>query len=164
VDWRTEARQRFELLEEQIKRDKEESARKRKEGRPRGELTKSLKDHLRNCNTQQLRNAIALCREFLKDHRVAPSLYDCHRGFQGITVLVSVAVGNKRYQLERQPCGKNCAKCPNHGPYLYVYCRNGALFPGKSLGAYPFKAGVPRKVRTAIRSWKREEDVLAARR
>jgi len=101
LDWRRIACGRYEQIAEQIKRDKEENARKRKEGRSRGELTQSLKDHLRNCNPQQLQNAIALCREFLKDHSVAPSPYECHRNFRGITVLVSVAVGNKRARLPK---------------------------------------------------------------
>src|SRR5437016_4068108 len=99
LDWRSSAQGRFEQISEQIKHDREERARKRKEGRPRGELTESLIDRLRNCNPQQLQNVIARCRTLLKDHRAPPSSYDCHRPFRGITVLVSVAVGNKTYQL-----------------------------------------------------------------
>ena len=159
LDWRLRAQDRFEQISEQIKRDKEERAQKRKEGRPRGELSESLKDKLNNCNPQQLRNVIASCRALLRHHRLAPSQFECHRPFRGITVLVSVSVKNKRYQFEKQPCGKNCAKCPNHGPYLYVYCRDGAFAPAKSLGTYPFKSRIPRKVKVAIReSMKRESD------
>jgi hypothetical protein len=155
-DWPAQARKRLEEREDRNKREREEQARKRKEGRLRGELSDSLVERLRSCNPQQLHNVILRCHAFLQDHeKIAPSREDCHRRFRGIAVLVSVPVGNSRYQYEKQPCGKNCSKCPNHGPYLYVYQRNGAYFPSKSLGKYPFKNRAPRKVLAAVRKWSR---------
>lgn len=155
-NWRADLRKRWEANIEQARRDNAEHTRKRREGRPHGELSESLIQRLRNCNPPQLQNVIRSCRELLKAHRRPPLKSDCRNRFQG-SVRVSVAVGNKRYQYETRSCGKDCGKCPNHGPYLYVYMRDGALFPAKSLGRAPFKAPVPRKVKTAIHAFHKEE-------
>jgi len=146
LNWLDRARQRSD----EFQRYEEERTRERREGRLLGKLTAGLKDKLRNCNPQQLRNVMALCRTFLRDHRTAPVSRECKQRFPS-TILVGVPVGNKRYQLERRACGKNCGNCPNHGPYLYAYYRDGSIIKQRSFGKPPFKERLPPKVRSAIR-------------
>lgn len=152
ADWRDRMRKRSEERWDEIKRHEQEQVLQRRQGRLRGELTDSLREKLRNCNPKQLRNVVELCRRFIKDHRVAPSRRDCVQRFAQ-TVLLSVPVGSKRYQLEQRSCGKNCSKCPNHGPYLYAYYRDGAIIKPKWLGKPPYREKIPRRVRAALRDF-----------
>jgi hypothetical protein len=126
----------------------EEQTRRRKEGRKRGDITEGLIDRLRNCNPAQLHKAIRTCLRFLKDHRTAPAAHECSQRFRR-TIILSVSVGNQRYQLEKRPCGKGCNQCP-HGPYLYAYQRDGAIIKQRYIGKAPY-GKIPRKLRAALR-------------
>lgn len=144
-------REAFEKRLARMEREEEEQTQARREGRKRGELTQSLIDRLRACNPLQLQSAIKLCREFLRDHREPPQRRDCfHRGRKPV---MSVAVGNRRYQLELLSCNKPaCKKCP-HGPYLYGYHRDGSIFRPTYYGKRPYRKKAPRKVLAAIRAY-----------
>jgi hypothetical protein len=146
AEWRTVGLQN---ALQRIRQNEEEQTKRRREGRKRGQLTRSPVERLRNCNPGQLRAALRICRQFLKDHRTAPDEYDCAQKYRR-TVLLSVPAGKMRYQLEKRPCGKGCNQCP-HRPYLYADYRDGSIIKQKYFGKPPF-GKIPRKVRAAIRN------------
>lgn len=133
---------------ERIRRESERKTTARREGRKQGELSDSLKEKLRACNALQLRRVKKLCDRYLRDHRLPPEPYECGKHYTR-SVLNSIAIKNKRYQLELRDCGKQCGGCP-HGPYLYSYYRDGSIIRQLSYGKRS-RETVPRKVQAMMR-------------
>jgi hypothetical protein len=139
---------------DRIKRESEERVRERREGRKVGMLSRSLLDGLRNCNPKQLKAVKNLVREYQKDHNEPPDPREITTP-GGTHVVVSQAHRNKRHTVELRSCGKsNCTKCP-HGPYVYVYQRDGSLFPSKSVKDAKFSR-LPADIREKFRTIRNE--------
>jgi len=139
---------------DRIKRESDERVRERREGRKEGALTRSLMDSLRNCNPKQLKAVKKLVREYEKDHKEPPDRREISTP-GGTEVVHSQAHKNKLYTVELRSCGKaNCTKCP-HGPYVYVYQRDGSLFPSKSINETKFSR-LPAEIRERFRTIRNE--------
>ncbi len=79
-----------------LERDRQEADRQRRAGRPKGELTQSLKDKLQNCNVAQLQRVKKACYWHIKRQRNPPNEHDCPAKYTRL-VLTSVTVkGNVR--------------------------------------------------------------------
>ncbi|MGB9485777.1 MAG: hypothetical protein WCD04_06670 [Terriglobia bacterium] len=142
--WKERAR---ELLRRKAEEDKQRALRRR-EGRKVGDLSDGLVEKLRSCNPPQLRRVKRLCNEFLADHRHPPHKNEC-ASYLTEEALFSWVVKNRRYQLEMRNCGKKCGGCP-HGPYLYVYQRDGSLIKPKYLKRPDWRKRLPRKIRKDV--------------
>jgi hypothetical protein len=124
-----DARQRARMSLAEIDLVQEKQTRERRKGRKEGKLDPRVREGIYACTPKQLKELIRVARQELKDYKRAPELQEI-RLYRNSKLLVHAAHKNKRYCLERRPCGKNCRKCP-HGPYVYSYKRNGKFYPQK---------------------------------
>ncbi len=142
-----------EALRKHLERMREEEKRldqERKEGRKLGKLTNSLREKLCSCNPLQLRRVKKLCDEYLADHRAPPAKHECQR--RTAKALSSWCMKNKRYQLELRRCGrKKCQSCP-HGPYLYVYHRDGSIIKEEYVKESNYHH-LPRRIRKEVKAY-----------
>lgn len=153
LPWATPYERINEYLD-RIKRESEDQDRERREGRVVGELSSSLLKSLRKCNPRQLRTVKKLVREYVKDHKEPPVLEELDIP-RSTRVVESQVHRNKLYNLELNCCNKpTCTKCP-HGPYIYFYQRNGAIFPRKQLSEKQLSR-LPPGIRELLRA-KRDE-------
>jgi hypothetical protein len=114
-----------------------------------GEVFGALTRLLPFCNVAQLTRLKTHCEKALERFRTAPTEAKVAtlmgaaspqgRVSRGV-LLLSDAVRNKRFQLERRYCGKSCGGCP-HGPYIYAYSHHGddvkETYLGKNLSRLP---------------------------
>jgi hypothetical protein len=126
--------------------------RDRQADRLQGHLTASLMEKLRACTIDQLREAKKLCDRYITDQRKPPPPQDCGERYT-VTVLSSVCVKNKRYQLEFQRSTKAAKKIYANGPYIRGYYRDGKIirvdrFRSKDKELYK---KLPRKVWSAFK-------------
>jgi hypothetical protein len=133
-------------------REEEDQAKKRRAGRPRGELTDSLIEKLRACNVAQLKTVKQRCNKYIQDHRKPPSRHDCRKPF-AVKVLQAVTVKNVRYQLEFQRTSLRGKKV-----YLYIrvcaYWRDGRIIKLKTIKQDKyFRRSLPKKVWIAFRDY-----------
>jgi hypothetical protein len=143
-----------------IKLEEKERERQRREGRKTGELTDSLVEKLRRCNPKQLKRVIKTARQYQRDHRCPPDLYDIRR--TNSDVVASEKHRNKLFTLEWRACGKsNCKKCP-HGPYVYSYQRDGDCFPATYVDSSKFSR-LPHAIREKFRVIREEARAERAR-
>jgi hypothetical protein len=109
-----------------IERDRQEAERKRRAGRPKGELTQSLKDKLRNCNVAQLERVKKVCDWHIKRQSSPPTDYDCAAKYTRL-VLSSVTVKAWRYRLEFRRTTLRANRVYVNGPYIFRYWWDGSI-------------------------------------
>jgi len=150
-DWRTFARDRVKALEARIEEESQEAQRKRRAGRPKGELTESLKDRLRNCNILQLHNVKKWCDQHIKRHRKPPGNQDCCERYT-VLVLDSVTVKNARFCLEFRRTSFRAEKIYVNGPYIRRYWWDGSIVKSKHITkSKNLRRDLPKKVWVAFR-------------
>jgi hypothetical protein len=151
-DWRTLARDRAQTLRARFEEERQEEQRKRRAGRPKGELTQSLKDKLGNCNILQLHNVKQLCDRHIKRQRKPPSEHDCSRERYSVLVLGSVTVKTMRFRLEFRRTSFRAEKVYVNGPYIRRYWWDGSIVKSKHIKkGKNLRGGLPKKVWAAFR-------------
>ncbi len=142
---------RAQELLERMKQQREDAAQERRDGRPLGKLTQSLVEKLRSCNQVQLLRAKKLCDRYIEDHRKPPPLNQCGKSYT-VQVLESVAVKNRRFQLEFRRTTRRAKRVYVNGPYVVVYWRDGSIIQSKYIKKDKnLRQNLPRKVWQAIR-------------
>jgi len=151
-DWRTFARDRAQALSARFEEERLEAQRKRRAGRPKGELTQSLKDTLRNCNILQLYNVKKLCDRHIKRQRKPPSERDCSHERYTVLVLGSVTVKTSRFRLEFRRTSFRAEKVYVNGPYIRRYWWDGSIVKSKHMmKSENLRRNLPKKVWCAFR-------------
>jgi hypothetical protein len=146
-DWRHDAQARLALYEQ----ERAEAQKKRRAGRPKGELTHSLIEKLRDCNVLQLKNVKKRCDREIERQSHAPRDYDCSQRYT-VRVLNSVTVKKVRFRLEFRRTSLRSKKVYVNGPYVRRYWWDGSIVKsehvksGKSL-----RTAVPKKVWDAFK-------------
>lgn len=135
-----------QAIQAQIAQDREEAQKKRRAGRPKGELTQSLIEKLRNCNVLQLQNVKKRCDREIERQSKPPGDYDCGERYT-LRVLGSVTVKTTRFRLEFRRTSLRLNKVYVNGPYIRRYWWDGSIVKseyirkGKNL-----RASLPKKV------------------
>lgn len=113
-----------------------------------GGVDSDVRRTLRSYSVKRLQQVKRLCDKFIADHRIAPPPEECGQRYTEY-VLCSVAVKNKRFQLELRRSAAKDGRIYINGPYLYAYYRAGRIVKSVYHGKRPWH-GVPRKVKTAM--------------
>jgi hypothetical protein len=143
--------ERARSMLDRFEQDREEAKKRRRAGRPKGELTNGLVGNLRNCNILQLRNAKKLCDRLIAQQRKPPLDQDCGIGYT-IQVLASITVKNERYRLEFDRSSLKELKVYAKGPYIWRYWWDGAFVKGKYVKKDKhLRTNLPKKIWTEFR-------------
>jgi hypothetical protein len=146
-DWRHGAQARLAQHEQ----ERAEAQKKRRAGRPKGELTHSLIEKLRNCNVLQLQNVKKRCDREIERQSHAPSDYDCGQPYT-VRVLNSVTVKKVRFRLEFRRTSLRSKKVYVNGPYVRRYWWDGSIVKSKHVkSGKSLRTAVPRKVWDAFK-------------
>ena len=150
-DGLTLTQERARAMLDRLDQEREEAKKRRRAGRPKGELTDGLVGNLQNCNIQQLRNAKKLCDRLIAKQRKPPLDRDCGARYT-IRVLASIAVKNGRYRLEFDRSSLNAPKVYAKGPYVRRYWWDGAFVQRKYVRKDKhLRTSLPKKVWTEFR-------------
>ena len=157
-------RRNIDELMAQIEQERKARVAERREERKKGIVGATLREKLRACTPQQLRNAKKLCDQYIADHRKPPSKYECGKPYTA-KVLVSVTIKNERFQYEIRRSAHTKPPVRLNGPYLHAYHRDGEIIKDKYYKEGDVKKA-PRKVQSAIRPFResKAEQLDAARR
>ena len=120
----TLTQERAKAMLHRYEEEREEARRKRRTGRPKGELTDSLVEKLRNCNILQLRNVKKRCDRLIARQRRPPVDRDCGARYT-MRVLASIPVKNERFRLEYDRSSLKDPKVYAKGPYVRRYWWDG---------------------------------------
>lgn len=135
-----------------LERDRQEADRKRRAGRPKGELTQSLKDKLQNCNVAQLQRVKKACDWHIKRQRNPPNEHDCPAKYTRL-VLTSVTVKAWRYRLEFRRTSLRAKRVYVNGPYILRYWWDGSIVKSKYFRkGKNLRQELPRKVWLTFRN------------
>ena len=140
--WKVGLRERLAQIEE----EREEAQRKRRAGRPKGELTQSLVEKLRNCNVLQLQNVKKACDREMKRQSKPPSDYDCGERFT-LRCLGSITVKTTRFRLEFRRTSLRSTKVYVNGPYIRRYWWDGSIVKSEHVKkGNKLRLNLPKKV------------------
>ena len=114
----------------QIEKEREEAQRKRRAGRPKGDLTESLVEKVRNCNVLQIQSVKKLCDREIERQSKPPSDYDCGKRYT-LRVLRSVTVKTARFRLEFRRTSLRPKKVYVNGPFIWRYWWDGSIVKAK---------------------------------
>lgn len=138
--------ERAKALLDRYEVEREEARRKRRAGRPKGELTDSLVEKLRNCNILQLRNVKKRCDRLIARQRKAPLDRDCGARYT-MRVLASIEVKHERYRLEFDRSSLRDPKVYAKGPYVRRYWWDGDYVKAKYIKRdKQLRKNLPKKV------------------
>jgi vacuolar-type H+-ATPase subunit H len=148
----------------QMEQERKARVAERREERKKGMVGASLREKLRACTPQQLRNAKKLCDQYIADHRKPPSKYECGKPYT-VKVLVSVTIKNQRFWYEIRRSARTNPPIRLNGPYLHAYHRDGNIIKDKYIKDSDVKKA-PRKVQSAIKPFResKAEQLEAARK
>jgi hypothetical protein len=128
-----------------LEEEHEEATRKRRAGRPKGELTQSLIERLSNCNVVQLQRVKKLCDRYIKRQREPPSDLDCGERYT-LHVLCSVSVKTTRFRLEFRRTSLRSKKVYVNGPYVRRYWWDGSIVKSVHVKKGKLRSSLPKKV------------------
>jgi hypothetical protein len=145
-----------ELLE-RMRQETERDAKRRQDGRPKGQLSRSLLEKLKACNVQQLLQVKNYSDQFISAHKLPPSRHEC-RLRHVVRVLAAVPVRNKLFQVELRRNSARAARVYVNGPYVCAYWRDGQYIRKKNYSKDEFKR-LPRKVAAALKPFLHSNEV-----
>lgn len=152
-DWRRLGRERAEAIQAQIEQEQEEAKRKRRAGRPKGELPPSLVEKLGNCNVLQLQNAKKLCDRHIKRQGKPPIEQACGDRYT-VHVLCSVTLKNARFRLEFRRTSLRAEKVYVNGPYARRYWWDGSIVRSQHVKkGNSLRRNLPKKVWLTFRDF-----------
>jgi hypothetical protein len=147
----TFTRERAQARLARFEEKREEAKKKRRAGRPKGELTQSLTEKLSNCNVLQLQSVKKLCDGYIKRQRKPPVERACGHP-STVRVLHSVTVRTMRFQLEFHRTSFRGEKVYINGPYVWRYWRDGSIVNSKYIKKdKDLRRNLPKKVWLAFK-------------
>jgi hypothetical protein len=150
-DWRMLTRERAEAIRAQIEQEREEAKRKRRAGRPKGELSPSLVQKLGDCNVLQLQSAKKLCDRHIKRQRKPPIEQVCGDRYT-VHVLHSVTLKKALFRLEFRRTSLRADKVYVNGPYVRRYWWDGSIVRSQHVKkGDSLRCNLPKKVWLAFR-------------
>lgn len=142
----TLTQERAKVLLERYEKEREQARRKRQAGRPKGELSDSLVEKLRNCNILQLKNVKKFCDRQIARQKEPPIDRDCGARYT-LRILASIAVKNERFRLEFDRSSLRDPKVYAKGPYVRRYWWDGDYVRAKYIKRDKhLRKNLPRKV------------------
>jgi hypothetical protein len=136
---------------QRIREKEEERARDRRQGRIEGKISHSLKEKLTACNILQLQDVKRRCNKLIKRQKAPPTEWECTPKYV-VRVLVSVAIRNKRFQLELRRNSARAKRLYVNGPYICAYWRDGKHVRPKNYSKEK-RRQLPRKVWREMKSY-----------
>jgi hypothetical protein len=129
---------------QRIREKEEERVRERRQGRAEGKISHSLFEKLTACNILQLQDVKRRCNKFIKRQKAPPTELECTPKYV-VHVLLSMAIRNKRFQLELRRNSARAKRLYVNGPYICAYWRDGKHVRPKNYSKKE-RRQLPRKV------------------